>query len=65
MGNDKYYSDSPVHSASQDKFSRWAFAERIAGVISERKEPSSITIGLYGPWGDRKTSVLNFIEESI
>lgn len=65
MDNDKYSSDSPVHSASQDKFSRWAFSERIADVISERKEPSSITIGLYGPWGDGKTSVLNFIEESI
>ena len=46
MDNDKYSSDSPVHSASQDKFSRWAFAERIAGVISERKEPSSITIAV-------------------
>lgn len=65
MDNDKYSSDAPVHSVSQDKFSRWAFAERIAGVISERKDPSSITIGLYGPWGDGKTSVLNFIEESI
>ncbi|MDD3813491.1 MAG: P-loop NTPase fold protein [Desulfocapsaceae bacterium] len=65
METDKYSSDTPVHTAAEDKFSRWAFAERVADVISERKGPSPITIGLYGPWGDGKTSVLNFIEESI
>ena len=65
MDKEKYSSDSPVNLESEDRFSRWKFAERIAEIISERKDPSSITIGLYGPWGDGKTSVLNFIEESI
>lgn len=65
MEKEKYSNDSPVHTESQDKFSRWSFAERIADVIFKCNEPSSITIGLYGPWGDGKTSVLNFIEESI
>nr|VFJ91792.1 MAG: KAP family P-loop domain-containing protein [Candidatus Kentron sp. LFY] len=62
MEKEKYSSDSPVHARSDDRFSRWAFAERIARVISERRDPGSITIGLYGPWGDGKTSILNFIE---
>ena len=65
MSKEKYSSDSPVHKASEDRFSRWSFAERIADVISSRKDPDSITIGLYGAWGEGKTSVLNFIEESI
>ena len=65
MSKEKYSSDSPVHKASEDRFSRWSFAERIADVISSRKDPDSITIGLYGTWGEGKTSVLNFIEESI
>ncbi len=65
MENEKYSSDSPVLTANEDMFSRSIFAARIANVISERRDPSSITIGLYGPWGDGKTSVLNFIEEAI
>ena len=60
-----YSSDSPVSLRNQDRFSRWKFSERIAQVISKRSDPSSIVIGLYGIWGDGKTSVLNFIEESL
>ena len=60
-----YSSDSPVSLKNQDRFSRWKFSERIAQVISKRSDPSSIVIGLYGIWGDGKTSVLNFIEESL
>ena len=60
-----YSSDSPVFLKDQDRFSRWKFSERIAQVISRRSDPSSIVIGLYGSWGDGKTSVLNFIEESL
>jgi predicted KAP-like P-loop ATPase len=60
-----YSSDSPVSKKEQDRFSRWTFSERIAQVISRRSDPSSIVIGLYGVWGDGKTSVLNFIETAL
>lgn len=60
-----FSSDSPVYRKDEDQFSRWEFSKRIAGVISEREDPSSITIGLYAPWGNGKTSVLNFIESSL
>lgn len=49
----------------EDLFSRWDFSKRIAQVISEREDSNSIVIGLYGSWGDGKTSVLNFIEKSL
>lgn len=60
-----YSSDSPIINEKDDKFSRWKFSKRIAQVISERRDPSSIVIGLYGQWGDGKTSVLNFIQSSL
>jgi predicted KAP-like P-loop ATPase len=60
-----YSSDSPVDNQNEDKFSRWNFSARIAQVIAERKDPGSIVIGLYGAWGDGKTSVLNFIQKSL
>ncbi len=65
MEDKNYSSDSPIHKQEQDRFSRWNFSERVAQVISKRSDPSSIVIGLYGIWGDGKTSVLNFIEKSL
>lgn len=65
MDHKNYSSDSPIYEQDKDRFSRWNFSERIAQVISRRSDPSSIVIGLYGIWGDGKTSVLNFIEKSL
>ncbi len=65
MNITNYSSDAPISSKEEDSFSRWKFAERIGQVISKRTDPSSIVIGLYGKWGDGKTSVLNFIEKSL
>ncbi|PCI28339.1 MAG: NTPase, partial [SAR324 cluster bacterium] len=65
MNPKNYSSDSPISTKEEDRFSRWRFAERIAQVIAKRSDPSCLTIGLYGAWGDGKTSVLNFIEKSL
>jgi len=65
MEENNYSSDIPVSSKEEDRFSRWSFSERVAEVISKRSDPGCITIGLYGAWGDGKTSVLNFIEEAL
>lgn len=65
MTNTSYSSDVPVHDKQSDLFGRWHFSERVAQVIARRSDPSSIVIGLYGKWGDGKTSVLNFIESSL
>lgn len=62
---DNYSSDLPVFKYKDDKFNRWKFSKRIADVIANRNDSSSIVIGLYGAWGNGKTSVLNFIEESL
>ncbi|WP_100489248.1 KAP family P-loop NTPase fold protein [Sporolactobacillus pectinivorans] len=60
-----YSSDSPVSNESQDQFNRFPFARRVANVISKRKDPNSIVIGIYGAWGEGKTSVFNFIEGEL
>ena len=65
MTTENYSSDAPVTTKVEDIFSRWKFSERVAQVIASRRDPSSIVIGLYGRWGDGKTSVLNFIEQSL
>lgn len=65
MTTENYSSDAPVSTEREDIFSRWKFSEQVAQVIANRRDPSSIVIGLYGRWGDGKTSVLNFIEQSL
>ncbi|GGJ93117.1 hypothetical protein GCM10009304_18770 [Pseudomonas matsuisoli] len=63
--DDHYFSDEPIESKAYDRFGRALFAARIAETIAKRRDPSSIVIGLFGPWGDGKTSVLKMMEESL
>ncbi|MEG5159216.1 KAP family NTPase [Microcoleus sp. AT3-A2] len=62
---DIYTIDAPVNNPEQDKFKRWPFSQRVAQTIASRSAPSSIVIGIYGPWGDGKTTVLNFIKRKL
>lgn len=57
--------DAPIAEPSLDLFKRWPFAQRLAQIISSRTDPSSIVIGIYGAWGEGKTTVLNFIEYEL
>ncbi len=60
-----YQSDSPIHNPDQDLFGRWPYAKRIAETIINRTDPSSIVIGIYGPWGDGKSSMINLINHEL
>lgn len=60
-----YSSDQPIQFKADDRFNRWPFASRIADTLANRKDPSSLVIGLYGPWGDGKTSTLRLMEETL
>lgn len=61
----EYVSDDPVLQPQEDKFGRYPFAARIAKTIALKSDPSSIVVAIYGPWGDGKSSVLNFIESEL
>jgi len=60
-----YSSDHPIRSKREDRFNRARFATHVADTIATRLDPSSIVIGLYGPWGDGKSSTLNLMEEAL
>lgn len=62
---DQYIADQPIASKSEDRFNRAPFATRIAQTLASRSDPSSIVVGLYGPWGDGKTSVLEIMQEEL
>ena len=60
-----YSSDDPIRSKRDDRFNRAPFATRVADTTALRPDPSSIVIGLYGPWGGGKSSTLNLMEEAL
>jgi hypothetical protein len=60
-----YHSDAPVNDPAEDAFDRWPFAQRIGDTIAGRRDPASLCIGIYGRWGEGKSTVLQFIEKHL
>ncbi len=63
--NENYNSDKPIENQSHDRFNRYKFSKRIAETIMHRKNDDGLVIGLYGIWGEGKTSILNMIETEL
>lgn len=57
--------DVPIQTASDDVLGRHSFAEQLARAMISYDSPEAFTIGLYGPWGSGKTSVINLLEEEL
>ena len=62
---ENFLADKPISEEKDDKFQRYNFSKRIAETIINRTSSDSIVIGLYGAWGEGKTSVLNFIKQEL
>lgn len=59
------HGDRPIEHISDDLLDRAALARQIAKIVATRGDASSLVIGLYGPWGDGKTSTLSMIKECL
>lgn len=57
--------DAPIETRKDDLLFRMDFAEHVAGAAAGWKQPRSLTIGLYGPWGSGKSSILNMVAEEL
>lgn len=56
----------PINNSKQDLFNFKHYAEKVKRIIqlnSSNKEP--LTIGIYGKWGEGKTSFLNLLKDKI
>jgi hypothetical protein len=59
------HADRPIRKRVEDKLGRVGFARSIAAQIQRAPRGESFVIGLVGPWGSGKTSILNLIKEDI
>src|SRR6266511_687764 len=60
-----YFADTPLTDPSLDRFRRWPFAQRVAQTIAQRLDSSSLVIGIYGSWGEGKTTVFHYIQHEL
>lgn len=60
-----FKNDKPIESDSEDLLSRTEFASTLASALISYKDNSPLTIGLYGPWGSGKTSLVNLIINKV
>ena len=63
--NLSFGTDTPIKTKEQDLIGRAPFAERLAEILKSAAGPEPLVIGLYGPWGSGKTSVINLVENVL
>lgn len=60
-----FSTDRPLTDKQDDRLNRAAFADRIAKVLRDLPKGASLVIGVHGPWGDGKTTVLNLLRSVL
>lgn len=63
--NINMYTDKPASIQSEDCFQRYEFSKRIASIVAKPSIDKSLIVGLYGRWGEGKTTVMNFIQKEL
>ena len=65
MQINNYSGDRAIEMPKDDQFQRSPFAKRVAKSILDRNSNDCLVIGIYGAWGEGKTSVLNLINSEL
>jgi len=60
-----FSADRPIDLEEQDEFQRADFAKRIVRLIEHRGKADCLVIGVYGTWGEGKTSVIRMIDSML
>jgi len=64
-GNSFIDTDHPKIKGEDDRFQRYGFAKQIARLVTSNVFEQSLVVGIYGKWGEGKTSLMNFIKTEL
>ncbi|HSD37753.1 MAG TPA: P-loop NTPase fold protein [Rhodocyclaceae bacterium] len=59
------YNDQPIGSPNEDRFGVDPFARALAASFRKMQSPQGAVIGLNGPWGSGKSSVVNLCKHHL
>jgi predicted KAP-like P-loop ATPase len=57
--------DEPIRSDAEDLLDRKGFARAISDLIVDAQKGETLRIGVYGAWGEGKTSVLELVQAQL
>jgi hypothetical protein len=57
--------DTPLADVGMDRLERKGIALRLARTLAERTGDHGYVVGLYGRWGEGKSTVLNFVRHGL
>lgn len=60
-----FSADRPIGSRTEDKFQRASFADALVAQVLALPPNDSFVVGLVGPWGCGKTSILSMFGEAV
>ncbi len=60
-----FKSDEPIKTQEEDRLARSEFSQHLGNTLCSWKEQESLVIGLFGGWGDGKSSIINLAIEHI
>lgn len=58
-----YWTDQPIVAAEEDRFNFHDYAEALGRIALTASTP--ITVGIFGPWGSGKTSLMRLISDFL
>ncbi len=62
---DTHFPDDPISDESEDLLGRGGFIDGLFRQVSNYPSSDSFVFGLYGRWGEGKTSVLNLLKKRL
>jgi hypothetical protein len=65
QGEPVVHSDAPWKPGDPDLLGRLEFSRRLAETLQRLPSDEGIVVGLYGPWGSGKSSVLGMVKERL
>lgn len=60
-----FSADRPIPGRKEDRFQRAGFADALVTQVLALPKSDSFVLGLIGPWGSGKTSILSMVEEAV
>ena len=64
-GAHPFSADRSIRTSSEDRLNRKGFADAISEAIGQWRHRDSLVVGIFGPWGVGKTSIVNMVRAQL